>query len=37
VILTISKADGSIVGAVEIKDPSKIGDINPPSQSSYRF
>jgi len=32
VILTISKADGSIVRAVEINDPTKIGNVNPPSQ-----
>ena len=31
-ILTIKKSDGSIVRAVEINDPTKIGDINPPSK-----
>jgi hypothetical protein len=31
-IFTISKSDGSLVDAVEINDPSYIGDVNPPSK-----
>ena len=31
-IFRISKSDGSLVDAVEINDPSNIGDVNPPSK-----
>ena len=35
-IFRIKKTDGSIVSVVEINDPTNIGDVNPPSQQSYR-
>ena len=37
IIFTISKSNGSIVNAVEIIDPSNIGDVNPSSKQNYRF